>query len=1048
MINQILSNNSHLFTQVGIDFHKLQRYFHHNTFNKPITNGIELSPKYKGKVYAYISQFKVGDQDHIGFTLGTFKHGGDTVTFNTFSLLKDFQGAYQPFKPINQSTPVANSANDDFWRVKKLEEAHKYWSVFSSENVDSHPYITKKQVNIEGLQIKRGIHDYYGDSLMVVCRNVNDEIVAYQYITANGEKRFVGKTKGAFIIIGNADLVPFGAFYCEGLTTGLSIYHANGNGKDTLNNVDKLPVVVCLSCTNLVNVTSLLKNEGCENMIICADNDVSNEGNTGLFCGLQAAHNVSGKLIYPVTTDAKKVDFNDTLEFEKIEIAKNRIDKNLQLIEYAKSNRLDGLKNDLAFALLNTYPVKNDKEEIVKIITNALLKRGLNVETSVRSLVYVVANKRLDKLKENNKVSKNLCKDLKINPIDVDGLTLQQIAEVIKTKTSENGAIWFDNRGMGGNKTNTLVELSKITDENIAYITHRVSLVKDASERLKFVDYQTVKSLFNKKSINLTVCVNSITKFKISKHFKVLFIDEARQVLEHILFGTVENRQAVLDEFITAIKAADLVVVSDADLNDFTVEFFNKHRGNKELNIIKQTPVIDRKNYFILDSHDTTRRATLKDLQNGKRGVVASTSENQAQQTFKFLTDNGIDQDRLLLITSENKDEIRQQAFLKNPTNEAKNYNCVIYTPVIGSGVSIEFTEFEFTYLLNSCVIPSNEVSQMMARNRCAKNVYVSFGSNSNLNKATDIELLRKGEREKIESFLSADAIKLLTDTEIFNELTLLSLELTTKINADLNDFKNSFLLFSEINGRNFQPIESNNTKIKGLSQEVKQENIKHIFESQVLTESEYKDLDSTPVRTQKITNEIKRYQVVNMAGSLEITLLDVENFVNGDLTVLHNYELLAADLYGLKAKDKANRETRNKVKSLTSLQKIFKELVQISLTPELADKNTAIKFCKTLKKYSAELAANEFQDFSKHKFENPLAVMKNFLAKIGYEMNQVKRANTGKRERFFKVKVIEHISLYASNRKGLKENENALFDTFFPIKTNPKRVIGNLNFQ
>jgi hypothetical protein len=798
----------------------------------------------------------------------------------------------------------------------------------------------------------------------------------------------------------------------------------------------------------LVEVTSLLRNEGCENMIICADNDIRNDGNTGLFSGLQAAQNVSGKLYYPISKDSQKVDFNDTLEFEKIEVAKNRIDKNLQLIQYAKSNRLDSLKCDLAFALLNTYPIKNNKEEIVKIITDALSNRGFFVETSARNLVYRLANKRLDKLKENNKVSKEICNDLKINSFDVDGLTLQQIAEVIKTKTSENGAIWFDNRGMGGNKTNTLVQLSKILDENIAYITHRVSLVKDASERLKFEDYQVVKSLFNKKSINLTVCVNSIPKFKISKHFKVLFIDEARQVLEHILNGTVDDRQAVLNQFIEAVQAADLIVVSDADLNDFTVEFFNKHRGNKELNIIKQIAVVDRKNYFILDNHDASRRSILQDLQNGIRGVVASTSENQAKQTLKYLIDNGIDKDRLLLITSENKDDDRQKEFLKNPTKESENYDCVIYTPVIGSGVSIEFKEFEFTYLLNSCVIPSNEVSQMMARNRCAKNVYVSFGNPSNLNRATDIELLKKGEIEKVESFLNPYGIKLIPETDIFNELTILSLELTTKINADLNDFQNSFLLFSEINGRNFKRIESDNTKIKGLSAEVKKENVENIFKSQVITESEYKDLESAALRTQKISNELKRYQVVDMAGTSEIGPVDVENFINGDLSVLHNFELLAADIEGLKAKDNANRETRNKIKSLSSLQKIFKELVQISLSQSLVDKKTAIKFCRILKKYSAELAANGFQDFSKHKFSNPLAVMKNFLAKIGYEMNQVKRSNTGKRERFFEVKVIEHISMYAMNRKGFNENNNTLFDTFSFIKTSQKRVIENFNFH
>lgn len=128
-----------------------------------------------------------------------------------------------------------------------------------------------------------------------------------------------------------------------------------------------------------------------------------------------------------------------------------------------------------------------------------------------------------------------------------------------------------------------MVALSQIIDENKAYITHRVSLVKDASVRLKFDDYQDVKFLSSKREIDLTLCVNSINNFDVSNHFKVLFIDEARQVLEHVLNGSVEKRSTVFNQLILAIKNANLIVVSDADLNDFTVEFLTNIKMVKTL---------------------------------------------------------------------------------------------------------------------------------------------------------------------------------------------------------------------------------------------------------------------------------------------------------------------------------------------------------------------------------------------------------------------------------------------------------------------------------
>ena len=72
------------------------------------------------------------------------------------------------------------------------------------------------------------------------------------------------------------------------------------------------------------------------------------------------------------------------------------------------------------------------------------------------------------------------------------------------------------------------------------------------------------------------------------------------------------------------------------------------------------------------------------------------------------------------------------------------------------------------------------------------------------------------------------------------------------------------------------------------------------------------------------------------------------------------------------------------------------------------------------------------YQDFSKHQFKNPTAVMNNFLEKIGYELKQKGQENNAKRTRFYELKIIERISLYASNREAFRDNFYVRDELFF----------------
>jgi hemerythrin len=404
--------------------------------------------------------------------------------------------------------------------------------------------------------------------------------------------------------------------------------------------------------------------------------------------------------------------------------------------------------------------------------------------------------------------------------------------------------------------------------------------------------------------------------------------------------------------------------------------------------------------------------------------MAGCSSEKQAQCLQAFLIKNMIDPERILLITGGNKagdyDDARQPAFLENINEEAKKYDLIIYTSVLGSGVSIINPAFEFTYLLNSNVLPANESMQMLARNRCAKRVYVAFGKDGNAGRVTDMETLKQGQIEKIKNFAADNGANI---TGSLNDLGLMQCESRAHINADLNDYANNFLLLAEISGRHFEHenafIDSDGYGLKESAKETKELIISKIHNAPVLDDIDYKKLKRNYATTQQQTDAVKRFDAVKMTGAAadKLTLGDVENFNNGYASKLNNYLLIDADQKNLKELDKANHESGNNQKSLLSRQKIFKAFLK-----PLLDANGKIgkkefqAACKVLKKYHLELAG-EFGNYDKEKFKNAGMTVHNFLEKIGYEIAE---KSTIQGVSFYEIFVNDDIARYATNRMAL----------------------------
>jgi len=531
------------------------------------------------------------------------------------------------------------------------------------------------------------------------------------------------------------------------------------------------------------------------------------------------------------------------------------------------------------------------------------------------------------------------------------------------------------------------------------------------------------------------VCINSLEKFFSLLFGKPLFIDEARQLMETIFHSpTINNRQPIMALFAQLLRQAPFVQLADAGMNNDAFDFYRMICGNSITHVLEATPVEHEANHLQLESFDVCRYRMLDDLRNNKKIAVGCTAESEAQLTRKFLIKNGIKRKRIVIVTGgEKSKEVKN--FVNNVNGFEQSYDVVIYTSALGTGVSLEMPSFESTYLLCSNVLASHESLQMLARNRCAKNVYLAFGNQSNKKRVTDLKLLRQGKIEQIKNFITngvgmqfGEQLESMLYYNTFDHLVHVN---QVKINQDLNDFANNFLFLAEMQGRKFVKVKEEREveSTKKLAQEMKEEIALEIQSAAVIDDKQYHALDSAYERTPEEALSMKRHEVCGMTGlpnteAAPPELSDVKNYMEGYEWILANFELLSTSKAKLEEWDRLNYEKRSRTKCLTSRQKIFKAVLKPLLKAQkdggTISHSDLMKAFEVIRQYAPELAA-DFGDYRNTKATRVASTIRNFVKKFGYKLENVGRESTGQRHRTYEIKVMADIERYAANRKGLK---------------------------
>ena len=567
--------------------------------------------------------------------------------------------------------------------------------------------------------------------------------------------------------------------------------------------------------------------------------------------------------------------------------------------------------------------------------------------------------------------------------------------------------IWLDRRPMGTGKTELMgavLALAEARNGSCSYICHRQSLVANSSDRINATSYKALNSMaktHNEMSISLCVnsIVNSFYNEFVTSFTNVLFIDEIRQTLEHIAVGTVKSseRKAVYDTLIAAINNADYVLASDADLNQATVDWLRVNFPEKKFfglmcDVKPPTAVIEYGHY------DAVWNAAIECVNAGLNTLVQCDSSNAAMAMYAAIKHPSR---KVLVITGDNKggdnaEDTRAKQFLLNPNEEIKHYDCVIHSPVIGTGVSITCDHVQAHFALFRGILAENEVLQMIGRNRPSKKITIGFNDKHTKNRVSNADNLRDGElkaRERVQGGV------IVTDALDFFRISVVAAR-----NDSLNDYAVQSLLLMRLKGYQLSRFvgDLSNDEQKTARKAAKLAHclgvVKFNDEGRINFHEAMK-LERAESLTQEESHSLEHFKIIeglalsSAVDGIGLPCVSEDDVLAWDggriLKTIRNREIAEATRDQRKAVDIEHAGFKSVAKGF------FIDGVLFEAVGKAVDQERAAWICDLLQEHHKELGAlglGNYERASKYVFRT----LNNFLAHFGYKLD-AKQKGAGK---------------------------------------------------
>lgn len=777
---------------------------------------------------------------YLNLTYYTFRHGGQSVRFNSKEAIKELwlqERREFPLKCPTRSRIISSKPHETkpVSQIDWLKHDFEQWKSFKPSTEDlKNAYLKRKGLlgeRIPGLRVgidelpfellKKGIKPVKKPVLAVKLINRQGNYCGLQKIDSLGEKRFTKglSKKGSFALIGE-DCLPEHletVHICEGVATACSIFLATGE-----------PVFVAMDAFNLLPASRNLKFLYSKASIqIWADNDWQKAskklkggkllGNTGLIHANRTAFKLRNALVCTP-------DFNHLDESAKVSAT-----------DFNDLHLLCGLQ-----ALVDIPACKPD-------IPLALWHESFKYNRCAHGVVTPSQFAQGKKITYNNRY-------LPQSLFDDAGNGIHLVRSAI-----------------GTGKTEVVEKLiKKNPDKSVLFTTHLISLVESAASRLTLVSYNECDNFDLQIESRIAICLNSLGKLTAEgrlRDYDIVVIDEIEQVLAR-LTTKIEQKPLIFAVLKYVMQNAKMLICLDAHLSNTTAELISRFCPGKSVTIHFNTYEQGvNKEILFYDSVESLQLDALNALSNDKTVYLAFNAKREAYKTYSAINTAFPDK-KGLYISSDSTGEKDSKAFFNNVNNVSKQYDYMVCTPSVSTGVSIDNGHFDFVGgIFNSQINTANDCIQALGRIRNHNTLHV-FCEKRLGSKPLSPDVIRSKWSQT-----HAYDLSLMNLSEVGHKILLnpdyeqLTLLVTQAKNRSFNDFYEQFCLLALHDGMSLgYSDKSINAELKQYVTSFKaacieQGSVKQ--EALELSAIELKNLANKPRKTLAETATYKKQQII-----------------------------------------------------------------------------------------------------------------------------------------------------------------------------------------
>jgi hypothetical protein len=376
----------------------------------------------------------------------------------------------------------------------------------------------------------------------------------------------------------------------------------------------------------------------------------------------------------------------------------------------------------------------------------------------------------------------------------------------------------------GTGKTTALKKLvaeAKAKGKSVLLIGHRVILLRELATKLGLDCYLDDGDLGGEfgytRPDHYAVSIDSLPRRLFQpRPYDIIIIDECEQVFRHVIAKTVKNPNAVMTRLLSYIGDSQSLYLLDADLNQVTMHFVFGERAKDKaapVRMVLNTYVAENRPCDLYDRPEDLIVDMIQAVRAGKRLFVACNSKRRAKLLARVIAKElGGKNEKVLLITADEKVSQDVQDFLADIPTKYLQYQAVVASPAIGTGIDITFPgharEVDVAYgFFNSGINSHYDVDQQLGRVRDPGEVKVWVCNRKNFFEieidAVKLDLVQTGDAHPAVKGYSRGVPIIDMDHPL---LTLQATAYSAE-RASHNRMRHYFLRHKELNGCDLLPV-------------------------------------------------------------------------------------------------------------------------------------------------------------------------------------------------------------------------------------------------